>query len=78
MPAPTLVKLDVDGAEAAVLAGAQRTLERAELRSLIVEVETANTDAVLQALAAFELVERFDARDGVALPGVWYGVFERR
>ncbi|HEV2593254.1 MAG TPA: FkbM family methyltransferase [Gaiellaceae bacterium] len=78
LPAPTLVKLDVDGAEAAVLAGAARSLARTELRSLIVEVETANTDAVLQALASFDLVERFDTRDGVPLPDVWYGVFERR
>lgn len=78
LPAPTLIKLDVDGAEAAVLAGAGRTLSRPELRSLIVEVETANTDAVLRALEHFELVERFDTRDGVPLPDVWYGVFERR
>jgi FkbM family methyltransferase len=78
LPAPTLVKLDVDGAEAAVLAGARAILERPELRSVIVEVETANTAAVLEQLKAFELVERFDTRDGVPLPDVWYGVFERR
>lgn len=78
LPRPTLIKLDVDGAEAAVLAGARATLARPDVRSLIVEVETSNTDAVLKELEMFELVERFDERDGQPLPNVWYGVFTRR
>lgn len=79
LPAPTLVKLDVDGAEPAVLAGARETLRRPELRSLIVEVEEENGQAVVAALAEAGLVlgSRFEERDGVRLPGVWYGIFER-
>lgn len=79
LPPPTLLKLDVDGAEGSVLAGAPETLRRPELRSAIVEVEAAQTEAVTSRLAAagLELVERHDDRDGRPLPGIWYGIFSR-
>lgn len=79
LPAPTLVKLDVDGSEAAVLAGARETLRRPELRSVVVEVENATSEDVLAALdeAGLVLVERVDDRHGEPLPGIWYGIFER-
>lgn len=79
LPAPTLIKLDVDGAEAAVLAGAQRTLADPRLRSLLIEVENERTDEVLERVAAsgLELRRRVDERYGEPLPGVWYGIFER-
>lgn len=79
LPAPTLIKLDVDGAEGLVLAGASKTLRRPELRSLVVEVETDQTEAVLGALesAGFSLARRIDERYGEPLPDVWYGIFER-
>jgi FkbM family methyltransferase len=79
LPAPTLLKLDVDGAESAVLAGAVRTLRRPELRSLIVEIEvaqSANVEARL-AEAGLTLAERFDERQGKPLKDIWYGVFAR-
>jgi FkbM family methyltransferase len=79
LPAPTLLKLDVDGLEAAVLAGAERTIRRSSLRSLLVEVETAGESGVLERVeaAGLRLRCRFDTRDGVPLRGIWYGIFER-
>jgi FkbM family methyltransferase len=79
LPAPTLLKVDVDGAEPAVLAGAAAALAREELRSVIVEIEEENGDPVVAALgtAGLGLHERIAERDGVPLPGVWYGVFRR-
>ena len=79
LPAPTLLKLDVDGAEAQVLAGAGATLARPGLRSVLIEIEERSQDEVVAALAAagYGVVERHAERDGVPLKGVWYGVFER-
>lgn len=77
---PTLLKLDVDGGEAAVLAGAVAALARSELRSVLVEIESELTEDVVSALAEADLLlaEEIHERDGEPLPGVWYGVFERR
>jgi FkbM family methyltransferase len=79
LPAPTVVKIDVDGAEASVLAGAPATLSRPELRSVLVEVERSGGDAVVEVLsrAGLGLTERVDGREGRPLMHVWYGVFER-
>jgi FkbM family methyltransferase len=79
LPWPTLIKLDVDGAEAAVLAGATEALRRPELRSLLIEIEEKRTDDVLAHVDAAGLVltRRVDDRYGEKLPGVWYGIFER-
>ncbi len=79
LPAPTLMKIDVDGGEAAVLAGAQQTLARTDLRSVLIEVERAGGDAIVDALAraGLALTERVDEREGKPLTRVWYGVFER-
>lgn len=79
VPAPTLLKIDVDGAEPAVLAGAAKTLAAPALRSVLVEIEVENGDAVAEVLAraGFSLDERVAERDGVPLPGVWYGIFAR-
>jgi FkbM family methyltransferase len=80
LPAPTLVKIDVDGGERAVLEGARRTLRRPELRSLIIEVEDDASDAITTELAAagLTLARRIDRRGDEPLPGIWYGIFERR
>jgi hypothetical protein len=79
VPAPTLLKIDVDGAEAAVLDGAAGTLARPELRSVLVEIARAGGDAVAETLRAadLELTERVDERSGERLQNVWYGVFDR-
>jgi FkbM family methyltransferase len=79
LPPPTLLKIDVDGSEDAVLEGAAATLERPGLRSLIVEVDVAKTASVRAILARHRFTEtlRVDERLGKPLPGIWYGVFER-
>jgi len=79
LPRPALIKLDVDGAEGAVLAGATSVLRDPALRSLLVEVEEAATAEVLErtAAAGLQLTQRIDERYGEQLPGVWYGIFER-
>jgi FkbM family methyltransferase len=79
LPPPTLVKVDVDGGEAAVLAGAPATLARPELRSVLLEVDRERTGDVLPLLeaAGFVLAERIEERDGRPLHDVWYGVFGR-
>jgi FkbM family methyltransferase len=79
LPRPTLLKLDVDGGEAAVLAGAQRTLALAGLRSALVEIDRERSDQVTPLLeqAGLALSSRVDERNGETLPNVWYGIFER-
>ena len=79
LPAPTVMKIDVDGGEVSVLAGAAETLAQRELRSVLVEVDRSGGDAVVELLtrAGLGLAERVDERQGKPLAGVWYGVFER-
>jgi FkbM family methyltransferase len=80
LPAPTLVKIDVEGAELDVLAGAAEALARPELRGLLVEIAHERSADVVDTLAAhgFELDERIAERDGTPMPLIWYGIFGRR
>ena len=55
LPAPNYLKIDVDSIEERILAGASETLRDPELRSVLIEVETADTprnDRLTEALAA--------------------------
>jgi FkbM family methyltransferase len=73
LPLPTLVKLDVDGAERDVLTGANRTLRSDGLRSVLVEIDKDEDDVSPVLLeAGFSLAERWSDK-----PRVWYGLFER-
>ena len=76
---PTLIKLDVDGAEVEVLAGARHALGDPRLRSILIEIEEANAHDVVRLVeaAGLELRERHCERDGLSLRGVWYGIFSR-
>ncbi len=61
LPPPELVKIDVDGAELAVLRGATALLRCATLRSLLVEVCTGEPASAIEALlraAGFSVLER--------------------
>jgi FkbM family methyltransferase len=80
VPAPTLLKIDVEGAELEVLDGARRALARAELRGILVEVSRAHDAELRRFLSGygFELVERIDSRNGKRMELVWYGIFERQ
>jgi hypothetical protein len=76
LPAPHHLKVDVDGAERLVLAGASATLRGAQLRSVLIEA-TAETGAqvtTMLAEAGLTLVKTM-SRDKEGAP--WYGVFER-
>jgi FkbM family methyltransferase len=79
LPPPALLKVDVDGAEASVLAGGVRTLAEEGLRSVLVEIDRRRGDDVVRALSAagFAVAERIEERDGEPLNRIWYGIFER-
>jgi FkbM family methyltransferase len=79
LPEPSLLKIDVDGAEAAVLAGAAQTLAGAGVRSVLVELERDGAEAAVEALgqAGLKLVDRIDRRGEEELPRILYGIFER-
>jgi FkbM family methyltransferase len=79
LTAPTLLKVDVDGAERSVLAGAPRALASSGLRSVLIEIRRERSDEIVPLLeeAGFAVRERVEERDGQRLADVWYGIFER-
>jgi FkbM family methyltransferase len=79
VPAPNHIKMDVDGGELDVIAGASRTLSCAALRSMLVEVAVAESSEVTQAIErhGLRLVSRFFVTNRAGRQSVWYGLFER-
>jgi FkbM family methyltransferase len=78
LPPPDHVKLDVDGGELEVLAGAERTLAAGAVRSLMVELDRERESAVIERLRGFGFVlaDRPSGRDrDRSLPT--YGLFTR-
>lgn len=78
LPPANHLKLDVDGAELDVLAGAERTLGDASLSSLMVELDREREEGVVNRLRAFgfDLAERAAGRDrSRSMPT--YGLFLR-
>jgi FkbM family methyltransferase len=78
LAAPNYLKIDVDSIEERILAGACETLRDPDLRSVLIELEAANTprnDRLTDALAAagFGLTLRSTTNQG----GVVNGIFER-
>jgi FkbM family methyltransferase len=79
LPAPNHLKLDVDGAEVAVLHGAARTLAAPELRSVMVELsegEDAAADALLAAAGLRRTQRHQRGPDGTPVRW-WYALYER-
>jgi FkbM family methyltransferase len=76
VPFPNHLKIDVDGAELAILRGAERTLSDKRLRSLLIEVEVTLGDDVVALLdsVGFPIAERHQRRDADTH---WYGIFKR-
>jgi len=79
LPRPTLLKVDVDGAEAVVFMGAPGTLADPSLRSVLVEIDRRRSGEVVPLLERSGLVlrERIDERGREPLRHVWYGIFDR-
>jgi len=79
LPPPTHIKLDVDGGELAVLAGAARALASPSLRTMLIEVSTSRSDDITQVLGRHGL--RLDSKVNVQNKAgeylVWYGLFTR-
>ncbi|HTI41927.1 MAG TPA: FkbM family methyltransferase [Vicinamibacterales bacterium] len=80
LPAPNHIKMDVDGGELDVLAGACRTLSSPSLRSMLVEVAMGSSAAVTQAIErhGLSLASRFTVTNRAGEQAVWYGLFERQ
>jgi FkbM family methyltransferase len=79
VPMPNHIKMDVDGGELDVLAGASRTLACGTLRSMLVEVAVDESSEVTQAIErhGLRLVSRFFVTNRAGKQSVWYGLFER-
>ena len=81
LPVPNHLKVDVDGGEIDVLQGAKETLVNPTLRSILIEIDESQTDAVMKILdgSGFTLARTHKGKHGKdAATRVWYGVFKRR
>lgn len=77
LPSPTHIKIDVDGAESKVVAGAVGTLSTCA--AAIVETKDEQEAAVVERMAGLGLqrVQRFAERNGQPILGISYSLFIR-
>lgn len=78
MPAPTHLLIDVDGAEAMVLAGGPVLLSE-HAPSILIEVQAELAESIAGILGAqgYTERERFTERNGQPLGAMWYAVWQR-
>jgi FkbM family methyltransferase len=76
LPAPALMKVDVDGAELHVLEGARATLTGGACRSVFMEIDDTLGDRIVSLLDSygFRLDERHRRKETAQ---VWHGAFRR-
>jgi FkbM family methyltransferase len=76
LPPPAHIKIDVDGAEGRVLAGARRVLRSPHLKTALIEIDPAQWESVLGTLtdARFQLAAQYGHRKPDA---PYYGLFVR-
>jgi FkbM family methyltransferase len=78
LPEPHHLKIDVDGAEERVLAGARRTLKSSALRSVLIEADNTKWSAIVKQLETAGLaLDRRIARDTKKSEAPAYGLFIR-
>jgi FkbM family methyltransferase len=78
LPAPNYLKIDVDGIEERILAGARHTLADPRLRSVLLELEAQETPRNLRLVAALEAAGfHLAARGPHSRGGSRNGIFER-
>ena len=79
LPPPNHIKLDVDGGELGVLAGASRTLASPALRSMLIEVSSSLSGPVSQLVErqGLRLDSKFSVKNKAGEYAVWYGLFVR-
>jgi len=79
LPLPNHIKLDVDGGELEVLAGASQTLAASSLRTLLIEVSTSLSGAITEVLErhGLRLDSKVSVRNKAGEYAVWYGLFVR-
>lgn len=77
LPAPHYVKIDVDGTEEEILAGMAATLEDPALRSVLIELEEADTPRSRRIVARLEQAGFVLEGRGVGQGGAVNGIFVR-
>lgn len=79
LPRPNHMKIDVDGWEAEILEGGPDAFGDPGLRTVLIEVEVVNTDAVTRVLSSkgFKLDRRFQREVDGKPVGWWTGLFRR-